>query len=78
MIFGNSKIFTGVDFLEHVSVDGIPSVDRFTLVGDLYHHWMVLFKICVRGFGPSTKMAPHSRTFLLEIHIKIFSETNCN
>jgi hypothetical protein len=39
----HSKIFTGVDFLEHVSVDGIPSVDRFTLVGDLYHHtlfWM--------------------------------------
>jgi hypothetical protein len=35
--------FTGVDFLEHVSVDGIPSVDRFTLAGNSYNHrlfWM--------------------------------------
>jgi hypothetical protein len=34
---GNSKIFGGIDFLEHVSVDGIPSVDRFTLVGNSYN-----------------------------------------
>jgi hypothetical protein len=37
------KIFAGVDFLEHVSVDGILSIDRFTLVGNSYHHtffWM--------------------------------------
>jgi hypothetical protein len=33
----------GVNFLEHVSVDGIPSVDRFMLVANSYHHtlfWM--------------------------------------
>ena len=35
---GNSKIFAGVDFLEHVSVDGIPSVDRLTLAENSYHH----------------------------------------